>query len=94
MNTGRRWPDRRQVAAAFGVGIIAWMATGFAHELMVFAWVDGDSVVVEGKFSNGRKPKQGTVRVYDGSDALLLTLPIKDDGTARFPMEDYTSGAS
>ncbi|NJN46251.1 MAG: hypothetical protein HC808_06990, partial [Candidatus Competibacteraceae bacterium] len=83
---------RRQVIAVFGIGLIAWAAASFAHELLVFAWVDGDSVVVEGKFSNGRTPKQGTVSVYDGSDTLLLTLPIKDDGMARFPLEDYSSG--
>lgn len=66
--------------------------TSFAHELMVFAWVDGDTVVAEGKFSSGGKPQQGKVRVYDGEDKLLRILDVQQDGTAHFPLKDYANG--
>ena len=40
-----------------------------AHQLSVFAWVEGDNVKVRGKL-----PKQGMVFVYDGNDRLGLRV--------------------
>ena len=36
-----------------------------AHGVSVFAWVEGDTVYVESKFSGGRRAKNATVLVYD-----------------------------
>ena len=63
-----------------------------AHKLTVFAWVEGDLVRVEGKLPKGRHPKQGKVRVYDGQNRLLLETPVRPDGTAEFPLENWQSG--
>jgi len=43
-----------------------------AHNVTVFAWVDGDTVHVESKFSGGRKPVEAPVEVYDTRGNLLL----------------------
>jgi len=64
----------------------------FAHKLSVFAWIDGDTVVVEGKLSGGKRPKRGMVYVYDGKERLLLKIEINPDGIARFPLPDHKTG--
>ena len=63
-----------------------------AHGLNVFASVQGQEVVVEAKFSSGRVPQIGTVRVYDSTDTLVRTLEISEDGTARFPVSGTEDG--
>jgi len=62
--------------------------------LIVFASVDCETVTVEAKFSNGNAVQQGDVRVLDGANALLTTLPIGKDGTVSVPLDsvDHTSG--
>ena len=57
-----------------------------AHRVSVFASVQDDAVVVEAKFSTGRVPATGEVRVEDAAGAVLLTLPL-EDGAARFPLD-------
>jgi nickel transport protein len=63
-----------------------------AHKLSVFAWVECDNVVVEGKLGGGKRPKQGKVYVYDGEEHLILETELDTDGTARFPLKDYQTG--
>lgn len=82
----------RGLALAIAWGVAQSAAPAFAHRLNVFAWVDGETVVVEGKFSNGNHPKTGTILVFDGQDQLLRTLELKADGTARFPLEGAEQG--
>lgn len=59
----------------------------FAHQLNVFASVDGTDVVVEAKFSSGKVPQVGEVRVFDAADVLLVTLPLTGEETLRFPLD-------
>jgi nickel transport protein len=59
-----------------------------AHDLRVFASVAGDTVAVESKFSSGRVPTGGEVRVFDASDALVMTLPVGEGGVTRFALPD------
>ncbi len=65
-----------------------------AHQLVVFASVDCEAVVVEAKFSNGKVAKQGDVRVLDGANALLTTLQLNSDGMVSVPLDsvDHSSG--
>lgn len=58
-----------------------------AHGLIVFASVDCTAVTVEAKFSNGRVAQQGDVRVLDGQNNLLTTLPLETDGTVQVPLD-------
>ncbi|MBV0913843.1 hypothetical protein [Anianabacter salinae] len=59
-----------------------------AHDLRVFASVTGDTVTVESKFSTGRIPNAGEVRVLDASDTLVMTLPLGEDGVTTFALPD------
>jgi len=65
-----------------------------AHQLIVFASVDCEAVTVEAKFSNGNPVQLGDVRVLDGQNDLLTTLPINEDGTVAVPLDgvDHTGG--
>ena len=80
----------------FGLFIVITLAgfslSAFAHRLSVFAWIEGDELVVEGKLSGGKRPKKGMVYVYDGEDKLLLKSILSVDGTTRFPLPDYQTG--
>lgn len=65
-----------------------------AHQLNVFATSDCEAVTVEAKFTSGKRPVAGEVRVKGEADALLATLPLGEDGTARIPLSslDHAGG--
>ncbi len=65
-----------------------------AHQLIVFASVDCEAVLVEAKFSNGNVVQQGEVRILDGENTLQTRLDIQTDGTAMIPLEsvDHSAG--
>ncbi|MDW3222386.1 MAG: hypothetical protein R8G34_05770 [Paracoccaceae bacterium] len=81
-------------AAALAFLSVAVPIAAAAHQLTVFASVDCDTVLVEAKFSNGNAVQQAEVRVLDGENALLLTLPISEDGTVAVPLDslDHSGG--
>lgn len=62
----------------------------FAHKVMVFAWVDGNTVHTESKFSGGRKVKQGQVNVFDSQGKELLTGITDDNGEFSFKIPRKT----
>ncbi|WP_371157504.1 hypothetical protein [Jannaschia sp. 2305UL9-9] len=70
---------------------LALSGPALAHRVNVFASVEatdaGDVVVVEAKFSTGRIPTLGEVRVEDADGNLIGTHALQDDGTARFPLD-------
>lgn len=68
------------------LAVIWWATTSVAHQLIVFAFVEDGTVIVETKFSTGKIPISGEVRVLDAENTLLLTLPLEEDGTVRFPL--------
>jgi len=83
--------------------VIRWFATAAllvapvgaaAHQLVVFASADCEIVTVEAKFSNGRIAQKGEVRVRDGDNAMLTTLPLTEAGTAEVPLDsvDHSAG--
>lgn len=82
-----------RIAALAGFCVAAPMAAA-AHQMVVFASVDCEAVLVEAKFSNGNAVQQAEVRVLDGKNALLTTLPITQDGTVSVPLEsvDHSGG--
>lgn len=70
--------------------VLALAGPALAHRVNVFASVEagdaGEEVLVEAKFSTGRIPALGEVRMEDANGALLATYPL-EDGTARFPLD-------
>jgi nickel transport protein len=71
---------------------LAFAQSAAAHQLSVFAWVEGKTVMVEGRLPKGKYPKLGAVLVYDGEDRLLLKTELGADGKASFPLDDWETG--
>lgn len=79
-------------AITIAAACIAAPTAAAAHQLVVFASVDCEAVTVEAKFSNGRVVQKADIRVLDGENALLTTLPIEADGTATVPLDSVEHG--
>lgn len=82
-----------RTAALAGIIVAAPMGAA-AHQLIVFASVDCQTVTVEAKFSNGNPVILADVRILDGQNELLTTLPIQEDGTLAVPLDsvDHSQG--
>ncbi|WP_420863243.1 hypothetical protein [Algirhabdus cladophorae] len=82
----------RRLALAFAC--VAAPTLAAAHQMTVFASSDCETVTVEAKFSNGNPVMLADVRVLDGNNDLLLTLPINEDGTLPIPLDsvDHSGG--
>ena len=85
-----RFPTKR--CALFWLVALATAQFATAHQLSVFAWVEGDSVLVEATLPKGKHPKMGAVQVYDGEDRLLLKTELGPNGKASFPLENWETG--
>lgn len=58
--------------------------TAIAHRITVFAWVEGDIVHVESKFSGGKKVREGEVIVSDSLGNRLLNGKTDAQGEFSF----------
>ena len=56
-----------------------------AHQLKVFASTDCKTVLVEAKFSTGRRPVSGEVLILDGENHVLATGTLTENGTLYIP---------
>jgi nickel transport protein len=59
-------------------------ATVFAHKVMIFAWVDGDTIHTRSKFSGGKKAVNADIMVYNTDDKLLLQGKTDQKGEFSF----------
>lgn len=62
-----------------------------AHKVTIFAWVDGDTVYTQSKFSGGKRVKNAPVLVYDPKDVLLLEGKTDKNGMFSFKIPQKTS---
>lgn len=70
------------------VAVFALATSAMAHRLNVFAYVAEDTVIVEAKFSTGKIPVSGEVRILNAQSELVATLALNADGTVQFPLAD------
>ena len=66
--------------------IIGISSPAIAHKVTIFAWVEGDTVHTQSKFSGGRKAKQATVEVYDAEGNKLLEGKTDENGEFSFKL--------
>ncbi|MBW1724377.1 MAG: hypothetical protein JRD87_08940 [Deltaproteobacteria bacterium] len=90
-------------ATAFGLNynifcfifIMLWLlflpAPASAHKVTIFAWVDGDTVHTQSKFSGGKRVKNTPVLVFDPKDVLLLDGKTDKNGMFSFKIPQKTS---
>ncbi len=62
----------------------------WAHRVTIFAWVEGDTVCTQSKFSGGRKAKGATVVVYDKEGNQLLEGRTDEKGQFSFKVPQKT----
>ena len=82
-----------RLVAGLTVTLLCCFATppaAYAHKVTVFAWVEGDRVFTESKFSGGKMVKAGKVEVFDGSGNLLLEGRTDDNGAFAFKAPSIT----
>jgi hypothetical protein len=61
-----------------------------AHRVNLFAWVEGDTVYVESKFSGGKKVKAGKIIVTDPQGTELLKGTTNENGEFSFKVPKKT----
>lgn len=62
----------------------------FAHKVTIFAWVEGDTVHTQSKFSGGKRAKNSTVVVYDMDGNQLLEGKTDENGEFSFKVPKKT----
>ncbi|MFO6463488.1 hypothetical protein ACK8OR_03765 [Jannaschia sp. KMU-145] len=68
------------------VFLLALTGPALAHRVNVFASVEEDTVTVEARFSTGRIPVSGEVRIEDANGQTVATYPLGADGTMQFSL--------
>ncbi len=68
----------------FGIGPV------HAHRINLFAWVEGDTVYVESKFSGGKGVKEGKIIVTDPEGNELLSGTTNENGAFSFRVPKKT----
>ncbi len=75
--------------AGLCLGLCLTASPAGAHRVNIFAFVDGDAVVVECGYNRSQKVRQGTVEVFDAESGEKLLQGLTDDkGVFRFPLSD------
>jgi nickel transport protein len=76
---------RRFVTALLtGVMLLMCATSAAAHKVTVFAWVEGDTVHTESKFSGGKVVQGGKIEVLDAQGGRLLEGRTDDGGAFSF----------
>lgn len=63
---------------------LLWTVPAHAHKVTIFAWVEGDTVHTQSKFSGGRRVKNAPVEVYDTQGKKLLEGRTDEKGEFAF----------
>ena len=76
------------------ISVVLWLvffaAPALAHKVTIFAWVEGDTVYTQSKFSGGKRAKNSTVAVYDKEGNQLLEGQTDDNGEFSFKVPKKT----
>ncbi len=78
---------RGATSAILTLGIIASLTLPsqvWAHKVNVFAWVEGDTVFVEGYYPGGKKAQDSLVEVFNSTGAKLLQGRTNQKGEFSF----------
>jgi len=77
----------------FGIVVLSgiWVPSAVAHRVTVFAWVDGDTVHTQSKFSGGKKVVHGQVIVTDMQGHRLVEGSTDENGTYSFKIPKQTA---
>ena len=75
----------------FGIVVALPMVSKvWAHKVNVFAWVEGDTVFVEGYFPGGKKSRDSLVEVFNPAGPKLLEGRTNETGEFSFKIPERT----
>ncbi|NIQ89708.1 MAG: hypothetical protein GWN93_11925 [Deltaproteobacteria bacterium] len=75
----------------FGIVVALPMVSKvWAHKVNVFAWVEGDTVFVEGYFPGGKKSRDSLVEVFNPAGTKLLEGRTNETGEFSFKIPERT----
>jgi nickel transport protein len=88
----KRHNTRRSFIIIFLVAVILIWSHGpaLAHKVTIFAWVEGDTVFTESKFSGGKKAVNAPVVIYGKDDKKLLEGKTDNKGEFSFKIPKVT----
>jgi len=84
---GRWWIAYLLCAALW---LLFFRAPAWAHKVAIFAWVEGDTIFTQSKFSGGKRAKNSTVVVYDKAGNQLLEGKTDKKGEFSFKVPKRT----
>jgi len=70
--------------------VVFSLVPAFAHKVTIFAWVEGDTVHTQSKFSGGKRAQNSTVVVYDMDGNQLLEGKTDENGEFSFKVPKKT----
>jgi len=70
--------------------LIGSHGSALAHKVMIFAWVEGDTVFTESKFSGGKKAINAPVVIFDKDGKKLLEGKTDNKGEFSFKIPKVT----
>lgn len=79
------YPARRWTRLLLPV-LLAFAATAQAHKVNMFAYVEGDSIYIEGYFADGKKAAAAQVTLVDGGGNTLATAVTDAEGQLTLPV--------
>lgn len=83
----------RAILTVLALGIIValpMVSQVWAHKVNVFAWVEGDTVFVEGYFPGGKKSQDSLVEVFNSAGTKLLQGRTNKKGEFSFKIPERT----
>lgn len=72
------------------IALFLWLNDSNAHRVNLFAWVEGDTVYVESKFSSSKRVNKGKIIVTDSAGTQLLTGTTNKNGEFSFKVPKKT----
>jgi nickel transport protein len=84
------WGATITVLALGIVVVLPMVSQVWAHKVNVFAWVEGDTVFVEGYFPGGKKSQNSLVEVFNPAGTKLLEGRTNEKGEFSFKVPERT----
>ena len=84
------WGATLTVLALGTVVALSTVSQVWAHKVNVFAWVEGDTVFVEGYFPGGKKSRDSLVEVFNPAGSKLLQGRTNKKGEFSFQITERT----
>jgi nickel transport protein len=81
----------KKIAFLVFVSLLLWAVSAAAHRVVIFGWIEGDTVFTESQYPDGKRVKNGKILVYTGGGKELLTGTTSDNGQFSFKIPNASA---